>query len=333
MQEAQAKQQVIQAGRELSVSGLIARTWGNVSCRLNEDYFAITASGRNYMTLTEEEVIRVKLSDLSYGSPIRPSSEKKIHQAVYQLKPEVGFVIHTHQDNASALSVMKADYFELDKPWEGIGNRVFCAEYGPPGTEKLCQNTKKALKKSSGNAVILKHHGALCFGRNYEEAFQAAYNLEQACGDYLKRLDARIISKNKGNTKELGQSILWSRSQVVLDFAEESRTMKPYLDDFAQIAGTKIKVLPKDQTRAEEAAARGKTVIVKGVGAFCTADTLEDAEALSMILEKNAMAFFAAGKLGGKPINRRECIKMRRHYLHQYSKLAKVREKSSGQKT
>ena len=40
-----AKKLVIEAGERLVETGLIARTWGNVSCRVDEDLFAITASG------------------------------------------------------------------------------------------------------------------------------------------------------------------------------------------------------------------------------------------------------------------------------------------------
>lgn len=321
IEERQAKQLVIQAGKELSQAGLIARTWGNVSCRLDGERFVITASGRNYMSLGEDEVIPVKLEDLSWEGSVKPSSEKRIHQAVYQMKQDAGFVIHTHQDNASAVSAMGVDHVTLDKDYPLLGKTVFCAEYGLPGTKKLCQNTVKALELSAGRAVILKHHGALCFGSNYEEAFQAAYQLEEACGKYLKKTDRRIICRNKGDIFQQGRHIIWNRSQILLDFAEEFREMKPYLDDFAQLIGLKMRVLPKNQRAAESAAGKGESVLVKGIGAFCTADTLQDARAISMITEKNAMAAFAARSTGGKPIKPWECFLMRQNYRKNYAKL------------
>ena len=45
MEIEQAKLQVIQAGKMLCENGLIQRTWGNVSCRIDEEFFAITPSG------------------------------------------------------------------------------------------------------------------------------------------------------------------------------------------------------------------------------------------------------------------------------------------------
>ena len=42
-----AKQTVIDAGKRLVETGLIARTWGNVSCRVSDTQFVITPSGRS----------------------------------------------------------------------------------------------------------------------------------------------------------------------------------------------------------------------------------------------------------------------------------------------
>lgn len=317
-----ARQQVIRAGKELSESGLIARTWGNVSCRLDEEYFAITASGRNYRTLIEEEVVAVKLSDLSYTGTFRPSSEMKIHKVVYELKKDAGFVIHTHQDHASAVSAMGLGEICFGKAWPYIGETVLCAEYALPGTQELCDNTRKALELSRGRALLLKNHGALCFGADYDEAFQAAYALEEACSAYLKNLELEIFSSGREENRQLGSRVIWNRSPVLLAFAQKGEAMLPYLDDFAQIAGLKVKVLPENRRMAERAVQRGKSVIVQGIGAFCTAGTLDDAQALSAIIEKNAMAFFAAEAGRGNPLKRRDCRKMRRNYIKNYSRLA-----------
>lgn len=321
----EAKHQVIQAGLELVRCGLISRTWGNVSCRVSEKRFVITASGRNYKTLTEEEVIPVNLSDLKYEGEIRPSSEYKIHRAVYQLKPAAGFVIHTHQDNACAASAAGMDCIELDREYEGIGSRIFCSQYALSGTDELCGYVTEVLKRSSGNAVLLRNHGALCFGKTYQEAFAAAHTLEEACGAYLNKLDPRIISSNKGDIMQKGRRIIWNRTKVLLEFAKTESVMRPYLDDFAQLAGTEIRVLPRDQKASEEAVGNGESVLVKGVGAFCTADTLQDTRALSTIMEKNAMACFAAKAGEGEPLAEADCRHMRQKYLDYYSHLAEGR--------
>ena len=75
----EAKQLVIKAGIEVVEYGLIARTWGNISCRVDDKRFVITPSGRPYETLTPDEIVVVNIDDCSYEGDIKPSSEKGIH--------------------------------------------------------------------------------------------------------------------------------------------------------------------------------------------------------------------------------------------------------------
>ena len=105
----QAKELVIRAGKEVVASGLIARTWGNISCRVSDTQFVITPSGRAYEDLTPDEIVLVNIADLSYDGDIKPSSEKGIHAEAYKLRPEVNFVIHTHQMLASVISALGFD--------------------------------------------------------------------------------------------------------------------------------------------------------------------------------------------------------------------------------
>lgn len=323
MENREAKMQVIKAGKELSQTGLIARTWGNVSCRLGDEYFAITASGKSYLTLTEDEVIEVKIEDLSYEGDIKPSSEKKIHREIYRLKDDAGFVIHTHQENASAVGAMPIDSAIFDKYYEGIGDRVVCAKYALPGTKALCKNTVEAVKKSEGNAVILKNHGALCYGRDYNEAFATAHNLEDACGEFLKKYCPAIAS-DRGACKDAvlrGKNNLWNKDDLVVKFSRLDKDLKPFLDDFAQMIGIKARVV-RNKKEMQKVGKTAQAVIVPGRGALCTGKTMSDAEAVSMLVSKNCKAFFAASSFGvARPINHFEAALMRTIYLRKYSKL------------
>ncbi len=317
-----AKEQVIRAGKELSQSGLIARTWGNVSCRTAEDEFAITASGRNYLTLTPDEVIQIKMEDLSYEGEIKPSSEKKLHKEIYRIKGEAGFVIHTHQNNASAVSAMGLDKIVFEKEYEGLGKSVICADYGLPGSKKLCKNTAAAVAASEGKAVIMRSHGAVCYGRDYEEAFKIAHNLEEACGDYLESIGVPSWKLGEEPAKAEGDNTyLWNSNPAIMKFMEVRNVLKPYLDDFAQLAGTKLKVIEEDEAVIEKAIAEGTPLLVRGKGALCAAAKQTDAEALSIVIEKNCRAALAA--IGKKPINPVESFIMRQVYLNKYSKLSK----------
>ena len=185
----QAKLEVIEAGKKLVEKGLIARTWGNVSCRINENEFVITPSGRSYESLTPDEIVLVKIEDLSYEGDVKPSSEKGVHASAYKLRPDCNFVIHTHQLNASVISVMGKDMpVENAEFAKTLGKVVPLASYGMPSTKKLKEGVYTAIEQNpASKAVIMSSHGAVCMGADCEDAFCVTQTLEDACEEYFSK--------------------------------------------------------------------------------------------------------------------------------------------------
>ncbi len=182
----EAKNLVIRAGHELLKAGLIVRTWGNISCRINEAQFVITPSGKAYDTLTPDDIVLVNIADLTYDGDVKPSSEKGIHASCYELRPDVNFVIHTHQKNASVVSTLGLDVNNITgEVAELLGSSVPCASYGLPGQPKLRKGVIGALERSDSKAVVMKHHGAVCMGVDYDNAFKVAIALEKVCEDFI----------------------------------------------------------------------------------------------------------------------------------------------------
>ena len=177
-QKKQAEQILLKACRELVESGLIARTWGNVSIRLSKDLFLITPSGRAYETLEAQDLVTVNIKDLSYEGDVKPSSEKEIHASAYKLLPEVDFVVHTHQPNASALSLLgenfsltetngnlRADRIVTAEERKILGPTIPTARYGLSSTPPLAANVRRAIRRNADSkAILMKSHGAICFG-------------------------------------------------------------------------------------------------------------------------------------------------------------------------
>ena len=184
----EAKKFVIEAGKRLVETGLIARTWGNVSCRVSDTQFVITPSGRAYENLTPDEIVLVNIADCSYAGDVKPTSEKKVHASVYQLRPEMNFVIHTHQTYASIVGAVGYDINSMSRQGADIiGPGVTVAAYGLPGTKKLNNGVRDALKRSPSKAIIMAHHGAVCMGADYEDAFRVAEELEKVSADFIRR--------------------------------------------------------------------------------------------------------------------------------------------------
>ncbi|MCM1115864.1 MAG: class II aldolase/adducin family protein [Clostridium sp.] len=184
----EAKRIVVEAGKKLVETGLIARTWGNVSARISDTQFVITPSGRAYETLTPEEVVVVNIEDCSHEGDIKPSSEKGVHADAYKHRPEVNFVIHTHQKAATIVSITGMEIRNVYDEFKAVlGDKVPVAEYAMSTTNSLRKKVEKCLVANPEcPAIMLMHHGTLCVGESFEKAFEVADNLERCCEKVIK---------------------------------------------------------------------------------------------------------------------------------------------------
>ncbi len=392
-----AKKEVIAAGERLVEAGLIARTWGNVSCRVDDKTFVITPSGKPYIGLLPDDIVEVAIEDLAWSGDVKPSSEKGIHAEVYKKYPDANFVIHTHQKIASAVSVLKKGIDALTGENQAIiGDNVLLASYGLPGTGKLRKGVTNALHASTSKATIMAHHGALCFGSDAQQAFVVADTLEKACKEYileaaksqlglasatLDEFCVRLVNKLTKSSKTIaidkagyynsscdrasgkitlvncasGENVVMdiTTGQAEGDVADSAlahraiyksspainviihnydtetvgvstlgKAMRPLLDDFAQICGTKVKVAKNAKACGKKI--KGKNaVLLKNNGALCCGKNEGDAEAVNMIMSKASLAQLTAKVLEpAKPINPVESLLMRVIYLKKYSKQA-----------
>ncbi len=185
---AAAKTAVCNAGVQLLHEGLVARTWGNVSIKVNETQMVITPSGRKYEELTPDDMVLVDFFTLKYEGKLKPSSELKLHAEVYKTRPHINAVIHTHQMNASILAAAQCDVLVLNEEHQQIlGAKVIkAAPYALPNTKKITVETAKAIEKS--NAALMSNHGVVCIGKNLEDAFLVSKTLEAASINYLAAL-------------------------------------------------------------------------------------------------------------------------------------------------
>lgn len=214
MEILKAKQDVIDAGKKLVEYGLIARTWGNVSCRISETQFVITPSGKPYDGLTPDDIVVVNIDDYSYEGDIKPSSEKGIHAECYRLRKDVNFVIHTHQMNASIVSALGQDIKGIEgRSKEIIGEDLLMGGYGLPGTKTLRQGVISALVRTQSNAIIMAHHGALCLGKDYESAFAVAGEVETVCARFVLKKYKEVTGKT-AETLEAVAKLIGDRFRV-----------------------------------------------------------------------------------------------------------------------
>jgi ribulose-5-phosphate 4-epimerase/fuculose-1-phosphate aldolase len=117
-----------------------------------------------------------------------PSMESGMHAAIYQARPDVQAIAHTHQAYASAPALINVRIPALfDEQIRFLGRSVEIVPYAPSGTGRLRNKIAKAVKNGH-NAYILQNHGAVCFGHDLERAMNNVEILEKCAVAYLLAL-------------------------------------------------------------------------------------------------------------------------------------------------
>ena len=203
------REELIKAGLKLLEQGLVSRTWGNISVKVNDSEMLVTPSGKMYDEVSPEDMVLVNFVKDSYDkSGIKPSSEYKMHSGIYIDRKEINAIIHTHQMNASTCSAARREVPPvLDDLAQIIGPGVRCAEYALPSTKKMMKAVVKALK--GRNAALMANHGAVCVGRDLDEAFVVCQVLEKGCKAFI---EAEFL----GGAKSINKFEAWVMHQVYL---------------------------------------------------------------------------------------------------------------------
>ncbi len=175
---------LVASGKRLIAEKLASRSWGNISLRLNDTQMLITPSGRSYEQLMPEEMVLVNLQTLKHDGTIRPSSEYLLHTQIYTQRPDCQAIIHTHQPYASTVSTLRCTVPAiLDDMAQLIGASLRCTKYELSGSLSFAQQAANAIE--GRNAALLANHGAVCIGRDMDEAFAVSEVLEKSCKVYL----------------------------------------------------------------------------------------------------------------------------------------------------
>ena len=180
VEEFQLRNRIIDCGKDMSRSELVQGSWGNISLRLNPDTMLITPSGMDYFSIRTEDIVRMNIHDLKYGMQRKPSSEYRLHAALYRRYPECNAIIHTHSNGISAFAAAHAGFRISEPPMDQLIGDMHCSEYRTPGTDELCDSIMEAIEGS--HACIIANHGAIFYGNDLDVTLAIANAVEsRAC--------------------------------------------------------------------------------------------------------------------------------------------------------
>ncbi|WBW49554.1 class II aldolase/adducin family protein [Peptoniphilus equinus] len=168
---------LVDAGRRMYETKLVAGTSGNISIKENDNSFYITPSGRDYMSITEADIVRIDREGKPFDSAQVPSSEWRMHLEVYKTYPHYRAIIHTHSTFATVFSIVREDIPLISiemKPF--IGGELRVAPFAEAGSLALAQKILPYL--ATTNSCLLANHGAISCGVDLDSAFTAAEYVE-----------------------------------------------------------------------------------------------------------------------------------------------------------
>lgn len=173
----EAKALIIDVGRKMHEGGFVTANDGNITVRVGDDEVWATPTGVNKGDLTEDKLLRVRISD---GAVLegtwKPTSELGMHLNVYRTDGEVVSTAHAHPLYLTALACAGIELDLASTPAAAcISGRVPVVPYCCSGSQELARSIIPYVRDY--HVVNLGNHGPLAWGKTPNEAW---FNLEDA---------------------------------------------------------------------------------------------------------------------------------------------------------
>jgi len=171
---------MLRSARRLRAEGLVSGTSGNLSVReAGGRTCLITPSGVDYDAMRSADLVQVDLDGRVRAGRLKPSTDTRIHVAIYRARPDVGAVVHTHSPFATTFAVLRLSVPALLAEAAGfLGGPVRVLGYIAPARPHLADAVAAGL--GPDRAVLLPHHGVLTVGEDLGKAMAAAVLVEQS---------------------------------------------------------------------------------------------------------------------------------------------------------
>ncbi len=197
------KEEVLLTARKAQREGLCKHKSGNFSARDPETgYIVITPTGmdREELTVPDMVVMDMEANVIENLTGLRPTSESLMHIKIYQTRPDVHAICHTHSMYATVFAV-------LNKPIPALvyemmvmncsKGRIPVAPYGRPGTTALADSVVDCVKEA--DTFLLKGHGAVAVDAGIiEDAYLKACYIEE-----FAELYNHVLTLNGGREPDI----------------------------------------------------------------------------------------------------------------------------------
>lgn len=176
----ESARELCQIGRRAARQGLVDGIAGNISLRLTPDRILCTPTMCNKGRLRPADLCVIDTSGKQVDGVRRPSSEMRLHLAIYAADSNIQSIVHTHPPYATTLGVLG-----VTPPTGVVGEAdvllgpVPLVAYQTMGTPDLAAAVQAVVPGHV--AALLANHGAVTWGTNLESAYLRTETLESFC--------------------------------------------------------------------------------------------------------------------------------------------------------
>ena len=202
-------QKFVESSHKVAAYGLVRCSSGNLSFRIERDVALLSASQSWLAELTADQVA---ICDIPTGRCLNdktPTCESSFHLGILKKRPEMNTVLHFQSPYATAIACGKPETYDYNMVIEVpvyIGTPVV-VPYLPPGSGQLAQAVIDGFRDTQTTMAILKKHGLVTVGKDYNEAIQRAVFFEMACQILLTNPTAEPLSPDDVNyLRDIGQA-------------------------------------------------------------------------------------------------------------------------------
>lgn len=159
--------------------GLAQASGGNLSVRTGPDEMYVTGKGTWLDRLRHDQFAIMTLQGETTGGAV-PSSEWKLHSAIYLKRPDARAVIHLHPQYSLLLTALGKKIRFITQDHAFYVGSYGQTKYYTNGSDALAETAAAELTDGRHNVVVLGNHGIAACGETVESAFRTALNFEEA---------------------------------------------------------------------------------------------------------------------------------------------------------
>jgi L-fuculose-phosphate aldolase len=172
-------EQLIEVGRDAVGRGLVLASGGNLSARRpGGDEFVVTGSGTWLDRLRPDDFTVMGLDGSIRDGDSNPSSEWKLHQRTYRVRPDVGAIVHLHPQMSVLIDALGQPIRLITLDHTYYLRHVASLPYALSGSDELAEAAAEASRDC--DALILGYHGSSTLGDTVGMAYHRSLSLEQA---------------------------------------------------------------------------------------------------------------------------------------------------------